>query len=241
MARNGGSNKGSLSHRPSEMTISEHLQPSPEESSENTPLLHNSNNNNNAAKTKGKEEDDPTAIFVKIIEEHLPWYKRPNVLWMLPIFGLTSLSSGMLVSSLGQYQASLLCREYLSRHSSSPSASMAMTVAEGFVQTFMTRPAVECQVPEIQAFTAKTLAMIEVIGGIASKFLRSSISLSYPYFHHPFFLCDRTLIKRKEGKRSGKGDDGTPLCLRKRNPKKTNPREAPLVFALSMSEGLPYS
>ncbi|KAG0056151.1 hypothetical protein BGZ83_006246 [Gryganskiella cystojenkinii] len=121
----------------------------------------------NSSASKAVKDEDSTAIFVKIIEDQLPWYKRPNALWLLPIFGLSSISTGMLTSSIGQYHASLLCREYLSRHSSA--SSLSSMAVDGLFQA-MTRPAVECQVPEIQAFTAKTLAMIEVIGGLASMF-----------------------------------------------------------------------
>ncbi|KAF9115274.1 hypothetical protein BGX27_008396 [Mortierella sp. AM989] len=121
---------------------------------ENTPLLSNSKPDGN----------DPTTLFVKLINEHLPWHKRPSVLWLIPIFGLTYVSNGMLSSSIGQFQASLLCREYLNRHTSNT------TLIGGKGSMVALRPAAECQIPEIQAFTAQMLALVEVVGSIASTF-----------------------------------------------------------------------
>ncbi|KAG0259457.1 hypothetical protein BG011_002621 [Mortierella polycephala] len=117
-------------------------------------------------------EPDPTSIYAHILYENLPWYKRPSAIWLLPVFGFAYISLGMLSSSIYQFHASLLCREYLTRH---PPVNSTM-VAE--VATFLSstatalplRPAPECQAPDIQAFTAKVLGMIEVLGGIAGTF-----------------------------------------------------------------------
>ncbi|KAF9349489.1 hypothetical protein BGX26_012231 [Mortierella sp. AD094] len=119
---------------------------------ENTPLLSKSISS----------EDDPVVLYVKAINGHLPWYKRPSSLWLVPIFGLTWVSSGMLASSTGQFHASLLCREYLNRHTS----NTTLIASEGSMVPL--RPGVECQAPEIQAFTAEILALVEVLTGIAS-------------------------------------------------------------------------
>ncbi|KAF9090344.1 hypothetical protein BGX29_011534 [Mortierella sp. GBA35] len=163
---------------------------------ENTPLLNNSNKassssspphnyNNNTSK---HPEVDPTALYVKVINEQLPWYKRPSVLWLLPIFGMTWVTNGMLASSQGQFQAALLCREYLNRHTSnmtttllaSEGVSSLLTAAAASVSLSSSslsgstaiafQSVSECEAPEIQAYTAKMLALIEVIGGIASTF-----------------------------------------------------------------------
>ncbi|KAI1317553.1 hypothetical protein EDD11_008247 [Mortierella claussenii] len=81
---------------------------------------------------------------------------------------------GMLASSSGQFQASLLCREYLNRHSSNTTLSAITGVVaqlhESGKSIVALRPAPVCQLPEIQAFTAKILALIEVLTGIASTF-----------------------------------------------------------------------
>ncbi|KAG0371368.1 major facilitator superfamily domain-containing protein [Gamsiella multidivaricata] len=156
-----------LPHHPSEATIT-NLE------NENTPLL--------PKKTSDKQVIDPTALYVKVLDEHLPWHKRPSVLWLLPIFGLAWIGSGMLASSIGQLQAALLCREYLNRHTS----NTTLLASEGVV-SFLSRvssstgglaehvavamrPAAECQIPEIQAYTAKITGLIEVLTGIASTF-----------------------------------------------------------------------
>ena len=177
--------KGELSQHPSEMTIAAL-------DSENTPLLssnregsssHGSSSNGNNSSTHDHNTDS-TQQYVKIINEFLPWYKRPSVLWLLPIFGLTWASTGMLQSSLGQFKASLLCREYLNRHTSNTTlmttegvasflAHSSLQTVHGLSQvTAAFRPAPECRVPEIQAFTAKTLGFVEVLDAIASKCFR---------------------------------------------------------------------
>ncbi|KAF9353096.1 hypothetical protein BGX26_009117 [Mortierella sp. AD094] len=121
---------------------------------------------------------DPTSAYVKILAENLPWYKRPSALWLFPVYGLASISAGMLTSSVGQFQAALLCREYMNRHPpvnatelvANAAAELSSFLLEAAADNtaFPLRPAPECQAPEIQAFTAKTLGIIEVIGGVAA-------------------------------------------------------------------------
>ncbi|KAG0093321.1 hypothetical protein BGZ92_006186, partial [Podila epicladia] len=140
-------------------------------SSEHTPLL---------AKVPSSttSEVDATAVYVKIINDHLPWYKRPSVLWLIPMYGLSAISSGMLTSSLGLFQAAMLCREYMNRHSSNTTLAGVMYLAEQASSTSVATsglasmmvamvPDDMCKTPEVLAFVAKTMALIEVIGGIA--------------------------------------------------------------------------
>ncbi|KAG0280367.1 hypothetical protein BGZ95_010377 [Linnemannia exigua] len=99
---------------------------------------------------------------------------------------MTWITNGMLVSSQGQFQAALLCREYLNRHTSNfTSTALLSAVSEGGsngsgIGSFLAsapvsmmmmasyQPSDECKVHEIQAFTAKILALIDVITGLAS-------------------------------------------------------------------------
>ncbi|KAF9958564.1 hypothetical protein BGZ70_009145 [Mortierella alpina] len=159
--------------------------------SENTPLLSTNRegssspgsaaNANSNSSQHGQSETDSTLEYVKVINEFLPWYKRPSVFWLLPIFGITWISTGMLQSSLGQFKAALLCREYLNRHTSNTTLMATEGVASFLTHTSMHtvhglsqvtaafRPAPECKVPEIQAFTAKILGFVEVVDSIASS------------------------------------------------------------------------
>ncbi|GJJ68279.1 hypothetical protein EMPS_00625 [Entomortierella parvispora] len=105
---------------------------------------------------------DPTSLYVKILEEHLPWYKRPSAFWLLPVFGLSSITAGMLMSSIGQFMLKNLCREYLNNHP--PSSNVTMDYTTMFM---MMKPPDVCRTPEIQAYTAKTQAVVEVLGAIA--------------------------------------------------------------------------
>ncbi|KAG0374222.1 hypothetical protein BGX24_010665 [Mortierella sp. AD032] len=179
-----GQRRATLPQHPSELTISDLTDNNNNNSNnndENTPLLNNKASNNN----NKKPNIDRTALYVKVIEEHLPWYKRPSVFWLLPIFGMAWITSGMLASSQGQFQAALLCREYLNRHTSNfTSTALLSAIAEGGsngsgVGSFLAsapvsmmmasfQPSEECKVHEIQAFTAKILALLDVITGLAS-------------------------------------------------------------------------
>ncbi|KAG0304861.1 hypothetical protein BGZ98_004929 [Dissophora globulifera] len=137
------------------------------EDSEHTPLLPSDN-----ASTSASAAQDPTTIYVKILAENLPRYKRPSALWLLPIFGLTAVGAGMLTSSIGQFQTALLCREYMNRYpptntTQAFTAPLMTWAAEGARSGEMfLRSTPECEASEIQAFTAKIMAVIEVLGGV---------------------------------------------------------------------------
>lgn len=73
------------------------------------------------------------------------------------------------MSSQGQFQAQLLCREYLNRHTSNTTLSLMAQQTSSSLFATMMRPAAECQIPEIQAFTAKILGLTEVINGLGGK------------------------------------------------------------------------
>lgn len=162
--------RGALPHYPSETTIVE-------EEHEDSPLL---------PKTlpSSQPSQDPTAIYVKLLETHLPWYKRPSALWLLPIFAIITISGGMLSSSVGQYQASLLCREFFNNHTPA-NATLAAIIAQaqerpdGLTQFLFDSvakemngmvvpllPVPECREPDIQAYTAKILAFLEVLSAL---------------------------------------------------------------------------
>ncbi|KAF9538539.1 hypothetical protein EC957_006461 [Mortierella hygrophila] len=160
-----GGQRAALPQHPSVLTISDLTN-----DNESTPLL---SNNKASSDDKKKPRVDATALYVKVITEQLPWYKRPSVLWLLPIFGMTWITNGMLASSQGQFQAALLCREYLNRHTSNISTTLMTPITfENGVSSFFAavKPAEECSLAEIQAFTAKILALTEVITGLASMF-----------------------------------------------------------------------
>ncbi|KAF9113288.1 hypothetical protein BGX27_001880 [Mortierella sp. AM989] len=128
-----------------------------EEDRENSPLL----------PPQETEVVDPTSAYVKILAENLPWYKRPSAFWLFPIYGLASVSGGMLTSSVGQFHVALLCREYMNRY---PPTNTTEFVAHSALElsSLLLKPGSECDAPEIQAFTAKITAVIDVIGGLAA-------------------------------------------------------------------------
>ncbi|KAF9400827.1 hypothetical protein BGZ94_005378 [Podila epigama] len=139
-----------------------------------------------------QDSNDPTAIYARVLAEHLPWYKRPTAMWLIPIFGLVAVTGGMMTSSIGQFHASLLCREYLNHHTPTNATLAAIIEAAkaspGGLTQFLfdsagmepsgmmapLRPAPECLAPEIQAYTAKVLAVAEVLGAVTG-----SLSIGY--------------------------------------------------------------
>ncbi|KAI1321315.1 hypothetical protein EDD11_006652 [Mortierella claussenii] len=166
-------------HDASEDTIWE----DPAQEQENAPLLQD------ATSSSAVSAIDSTTVYTKILSENLPWHKRPSAVWLLPVYGLTSISGGMLMSSVGQFQTALLCQEYLKRHSPANATAEAVwaltnTAASILLQATSNNPAgldnvygmgevpsvpaPECQSPDIQAYTAKTMAVMEVLGGIAA-------------------------------------------------------------------------
>ncbi|KAF9285807.1 hypothetical protein BGZ68_003550 [Mortierella alpina] len=167
MATPRGESQPDLSHSTSEDTVWGTSDPV----DENAPLLSNHD------PPTIPQNTDPTSIYVKILANHLPLHKRPSALWLYPMFGLAAVSAGMLTSSVGQYQASMLCREYMNHHAPSnttllAAADMATSIFNNAVASatggmIPLRPPRECQVPEILAYTAKTMALVEVLGGIA--------------------------------------------------------------------------
>ncbi|KAF9359625.1 hypothetical protein BGX34_008240 [Mortierella sp. NVP85] len=164
MASSNGLQGPKLPHRSSDLTITEH--------NERAPLL----SNTTSADTGGGEGDsDPTTLYVQALETHLPWYKRPSVFWLLPILTLYWITGGMVFSSKSQFQAALLCREYLNRYTTNTTSFLTNQGVDAFMlmgDTFSVamRPSAECQVPEIQAFTAKIMGLLEVFNGLAAAF-----------------------------------------------------------------------
>ncbi|KAG0202784.1 hypothetical protein BGX28_004794 [Mortierella sp. GBA30] len=143
-------------------------EPSRSHIQEDTPLLRPLSRD-----SSNTPDADPTSIYVKVLADHLPWFKRPSAAWFFPLSILIAVSGGMLSSSIGQFRASLLCREYMNRHGpTNTTVLIAADMTSLFVSAanegmVFLRPAPECETPEIQAFTAKTLGMIEVLGAIA--------------------------------------------------------------------------
>lgn len=94
-----------------------------------------------------------------------------------------------MMAAVSQFEATLLCREYMNRYPPSNSTILTATGAAtqltftllnmmahspsstlmGEVNAFS--PPNECNVPEVQAFTAKALAVMQVLGGICGMCL----------------------------------------------------------------------
>ncbi|KAG0280692.1 hypothetical protein BGZ95_009159 [Linnemannia exigua] len=155
---------------------------------EDSPLL---SNDTPPTSSDTEDEVDPTTIYAQILKDNLPWYKRPSPYWLFPLYGIVSITGGMLTSSLGQFETALLCREYLNRYPPSNSTMMTLTVAaatateltSGLLSTMadspsatlppsMTgdkipyRPGEECKAANIQAFVALALGVMQVLGAI---------------------------------------------------------------------------
>jgi hypothetical protein len=146
--------------------------------------------------TLAKEEKvDATTIYAQILKEHLPWHKRPSAVWLFLLYGMVSISGGMMSGTLSQFEITLLCREYMNRY---PPSNETVTTAAGTAATQLTvgllntvtmaystalspmtmlmgevnafSPPDDCKAPEIQAFTAKALAVMQVLGAICGMY-----------------------------------------------------------------------
>ncbi|KAG0018942.1 hypothetical protein BGZ81_010016 [Podila clonocystis] len=187
------STRGTLPHYPSETTVVE-------EEHEDSPLLP-------TASPSSQPPEDPTAIYVKLLEAHLPWYKRPSALWLLPIFVVVTISGGMMSSSVGQYHASLLCRQFFNNYTPA-NATLAAIIAhaqetpDGLTQFLFDSvsmdmngmvvpllPVAECREPDIQAYTAKILAFLDVLSALAGTLsIGYYSSLSDRFGRLPFLI-----------------------------------------------------
>lgn len=177
------SRRPNLPHDASEATIWE------EDQGEDSPLLSDTI-------TSTKEESvDATTIYAQILEEHLPRYKRPSAIWLYFLYGIVSIITGMMAGTLAQFEISLLCREYMNRY---PPSNETVTTTAGTAATQLTAsllnavmmthstslspmtmmlgevnafsPSDACKAPEIQAFTAKALAVMQVLGAICGMY-----------------------------------------------------------------------
>lgn len=177
------SRRPTLSHDASEATVWEADQ------GEDSPLLSDT-------LTSTKEENvDATTIYAQILKEHLPWHKRPSAVWLYFLYGIVSITMGMMSGTLAQFEISLLCREYMNRYPPSNETVMtaagtaATQLAAGLLNTVMMAqsaslspvtmlmgevnafsPSDECKAPEIQAFMAKALAVMQVLGAICGMY-----------------------------------------------------------------------
>ncbi|KAK3846996.1 MAG: major facilitator superfamily domain-containing protein [Linnemannia gamsii] len=156
---------------------------------EDSPLL-----SSDTPPTSGDTEDDVDAptIYAQILKDNLPWHKRPSAYWLFPLYGIASITAGMLSSSLGLFETALLCREYMNRYPPSNSTMMTLTAAAAATATELTsgllntmadspsttlpptmtgdkipyRPGNECKAANIQAFIALALGVMQVLGAI---------------------------------------------------------------------------
>ncbi|KAF9426296.1 hypothetical protein BGZ76_002822 [Entomortierella beljakovae] len=165
MSSHDSSKRPNIPHDLSQDTIWE------EEGREDTPLLQPQESN---------KPVDPVAAYVKIVTENLPWYKRPSPFWLFPIYGIMAVTGGMLSASIGQFQATLLCKEFMSRYPPGNTTELLLNeqlssyFLSGDGSEFPSTLPPECNVQEIQAFTAKVLGIVAVLSSIAA-----AVSIGY--------------------------------------------------------------
>ncbi|KAF9168379.1 hypothetical protein DFQ26_009002 [Actinomortierella ambigua] len=105
---------------------------------------------------------NPSAIYAKVLETALPWYRRPSPFWLLPVYVAVATTSGMLLSSLVTFQVSMLCREFYNHNPPSTNFYSDYTSYTAFDKD------PRCKLPDVQAYAAKVLGLIEVLSAIAS-------------------------------------------------------------------------
>lgn len=70
------------------------------------------------------------------------------------------------MSSKSQFHAVMLCREYMNRHSTNTTILGSLQSGDTF--EIAMRPPIECEVPEIQAFTAKIVGLVDVLTALGA-------------------------------------------------------------------------
>ncbi|KAF9969931.1 hypothetical protein BGZ73_007501 [Actinomortierella ambigua] len=105
---------------------------------------------------------NPSAIYAKVLESALPWYRRPSPIWLLPVYVAVATTAGMLLSSLVTFQVSMLCREFYNRNPPTTNFYADYTSYTAFDKD------PRCKLPDVQAYAAKILGLIEVLAAVAS-------------------------------------------------------------------------
>ncbi|KAI9832761.1 MAG: hypothetical protein M1819_003981 [Sarea resinae] len=131
---------------------------------ERTPLLADSgdrsslksSSNSFSDESDGEQEWAGTAEF-----KDLPWWKRPSIAWLLPLFCLSTLAYGGIVVPKLNLILSLVCREYLTDRSKNDHGFTPKPVIFGIDNP-------QCQIPEVQSLVSKFTLYANLITGIFS-------------------------------------------------------------------------
>ena len=124
-----------------------------EQANEDSPLL-------------SREDGDRKQSFIGMEEfEHLPWYSKPNIYWVLFPFFLMTLAFGGVITPKVNLILELICREYINeRQSVDPGFTMApVNFANGGDND-------QCRIPEVQARVSVFTLWGSLIAGIISAF-----------------------------------------------------------------------
>ncbi|TKA82785.1 hypothetical protein B0A55_01801 [Friedmanniomyces simplex] len=146
------------------------------EASEASPLLPRSREN-------GNDERKPSSAGGVEDFSHLPWYKRPNIIWILFPFLLMALAFGGSIAPKINLILELVCREYISeRQTMDPGFTMAPV-------NFMGGDNDQCRIPEVQSRVSIFTLWASLLGGILSALTAPKLgALSDRYGRKPILV-----------------------------------------------------
>lgn len=122
-------------------------------SSPTEPLVESINTPSNPADVEAEEEARWLAY-----RKRLPWYKRPSVVWMMPMLLILSTALGALGSPRQQLAIRIVCKDF---YSNLP--SMAVELMESALEDD------KCQQPAVLAVAALLHSRVGAVQGILSK------------------------------------------------------------------------
>lgn len=114
---------------------------------------------------------------------HLPWYKRPSILWVLGPFFLMTLAFGGVITPKINLLLELICRQYMREQElADPNFWMAPVNFDGGDNE-------QCRIPEVQSRIATFTLWMSLITGLVSAFMSPKLgSLSDRHGRKPILI-----------------------------------------------------
>lgn len=148
------------------------------EADEQSPLLGRSGNGDGSG---NEEEDAPWPGDADF--QHLPWYKRPSIFWVIGPFFVMACAFGGIITPKLNLILDLICREYITER---------MMKHPGFTMVpvdFNDGDNLQCRIPEVQSRVAQFTLWGNLLSGILAAFTSPKLgALSDRYGRKPILI-----------------------------------------------------
>lgn len=135
----------------------------------------------------GEQEGDRRPSWPGSIDfEHLPWYRRPSIYWVLGPFFIMACAFGGIIAPKMNLILDLVCREYISeRNALNPGFTHLIPVDFNNIEGGND----QCQIPEVSARTSMFNLWGSLIAGVLSAFTAPKLGvLSDRYGRKPILV-----------------------------------------------------